>query len=58
MLANTSDVSGRPELVSVSTTQLRNGNMLFLIAVAPEEEYDNYDAAFRRVRQGLQITDR
>jgi hypothetical protein len=58
VLANTSDVSGRPELVSVSTTQLRNGNMLFLIAVAPEEEYDNYDAAFRRVRQGLQITDR
>ena len=51
-------MSGRPELVSVSTTQLRNGNMLFLIAVAPEEEYDNYDAAFRRVRQGLQITDR
>jgi peptidase M48-like protein len=58
VLANTSDVSGRPELVSVSTTQLRNGNMLFLIAVAPEDEFDNYDDAFRRVRQGLQITDR
>jgi len=58
VLANTSDVSGRPELVSVSTTQLRNGNMLFLIAVAPETEYDYYDEAFRRVRQGLQITDR
>jgi len=58
VLANTSDVSGRPELVSVSTTQLRNGNMLFLIAVAPEEEYDNYEGAFQRVRQGLQITDR
>jgi len=58
VLANTSDVSGRPELVTVSTTQLRNGNMLFLIAVAPEDEFDNYDDAFRRVRQGLQITDR
>ncbi len=58
MLSNTSDVSGRPELVTVSTTQLRNGNMLFLIAVAPETEYDYYDAAFRRVRQGLQINDR
>ena len=58
VLSNTSDVSGRPEFVTLSTTQLRNGNMLFVIAVAPEAEYDDYDAAFRRVRQGLQITDR
>jgi beta-barrel assembly-enhancing protease len=58
VLSNTSDVSGRPELVTVSTTQLRNGNMLFMIGVAPETEYDTYDDAFRRVRQGLQITDR
>jgi beta-barrel assembly-enhancing protease len=58
VLSNTSNVTGRPELVSVSTTQLRNGNMLFLIAVAPEEDADDYDAAFRRVRQGVRITDR
>jgi beta-barrel assembly-enhancing protease len=57
-LSNTSDVSGRPELVTVSTTQLRNGNMLFMIGVAPENEFDSYDQAFRRVRAGLQITDR
>ena len=58
VLSNTSDVSGRPELVSVSTAQLRNGNMLFMIAVAPESDYDDYEAAFGRVRQGLQISDR
>ena len=57
-LSNRSDVNGRPELVTVSTTQLRNGNMLFLIAVAPESEYDDYEGAFRRVRQGVQISDR
>jgi hypothetical protein len=57
-LSNTSDVNGRPELVTVSTAQLRNGNMLFMIGVAPEDEYDNYDEAFRRVRSGLQISDR
>jgi hypothetical protein len=57
-LSNRSDVNGRPELVTVSTTQLRNGNMLFLIAVAPESEYDNYEGAFSRVRRGVQITDR
>jgi hypothetical protein len=58
LLSNASDVTGRPELVTVSTTQLRNGNMLFLIGVAPEDEADEYEAAFRRVRQGLQISDR
>ena len=57
-LSNTSDVSGRPELVSDSTTKLRNGNTLFMIAVAPESDYDDYETAFGRVRQGLQITDR
>ena len=57
-LSNTSDVSGRPELVNVSTTKLRNGNTLFMIAVAPESDYDDYETAFGRVRQGLQITDR
>ena len=58
VLSNRSDVTGRPELVSVSTTQLRNGNMLFLIAVVPEQDADVYADAFRRVRQGLQITER
>ena len=58
VLSNTSDVNGRPELVAVSTAQLRNGNMLFLIAVAPEDEAGDYEAAFRRVRQSLQINDR
>ena len=58
VLSNTSDVNGRPELVAVSTAQLRNGNMLFLIAVVPEAEAADYEVAFRRVRQSLQITDR
>jgi beta-barrel assembly-enhancing protease len=58
LLSNTSDVTGRPEQVALSTTQLRNGNMLFMIAVAPEDDSTDYDLAFRRVRQGLVINDR
>jgi beta-barrel assembly-enhancing protease len=58
VLSNTSDVTGRPEQVTLSTTQLRNGNMLFVIAVAPDDEVDDYDPAFRRVRQALVINDR
>jgi hypothetical protein len=58
VLSNISDVSGQPEAVSLSTTQLKNGNVLYVIAVAPEGEAESYEPAFRRVRQALQITDR
>jgi len=58
VLSNISDVSGQAEAVALSTTQLKNGNVLYLIAVAPEGDADSYEPAFRRVRQALQITDR
>jgi hypothetical protein len=58
VLSNISEVSGEPEAVALSTTQLRNGNVLYLIAVAPEGAADSYEPAFRRVRQALQISDR
>jgi beta-barrel assembly-enhancing protease len=57
-LSNVSEVTGQPEYVSLSTTQLRNGNILYMIGVAPRSEATTYEAAFRRVRQNLQIADR
>ena len=56
-LTNVSDVSGRPEMVALSTTQLKDGTVLFLVCVAPRDEADIYEAAFTRVRQVLQIAD-
>jgi Zn-dependent protease with chaperone function len=58
VLSNVSDVTGQPETVSVSTTQLRGNGVLFLIGVAPQNEAQTYENAFRRVRQALQISDR
>jgi hypothetical protein len=40
------------------TTQLRDGSILYLVGVAPQSEAQTYDAAFRRVRQSVQIADR
>ena len=57
-LTNISDVTGQREYVSLSTTQLRDGSLLFIIGVAPESEARTYDNAFRRVRASLQIADR
>ena len=57
-LSNVSDITGQPEYVSVSTTQLRDGNLLYVIGVVPQTEARSYAEAFDRVRQGIQLNDR
>jgi hypothetical protein len=56
-LRNVSEVTGRPEVVNLTTTQLRDGSMLFMIGVAPEEEARTYLNTFGRVRQTIDIAD-
>jgi hypothetical protein len=57
-LSNVSEVTGQREYISLSTAQLPDGNMLYLIGVAPQPEANTYENAFRRVRQNLQIAAR
>jgi hypothetical protein len=57
-LSNVSEVTGAQEYVTLTTTYLRNGNMLYMIGVAPREEAGTYDRAFSRVRQSLELQDR
>ena len=45
-LANVSEVTGQPEYISLSTTELRNGGLLYVIGVAPRTEAGTYDTAF------------
>jgi hypothetical protein len=56
-LANVSEVTGQPEYISLSTTELRNGSLLYVIGVAPRTEAGTYDNAFKKVRQNIQISD-
>jgi Zn-dependent protease with chaperone function len=58
VLSNVSDATGEAEAVTVSTTQLRDNGVLYLIGVAPQREASAYTNTFRRVRQTLQISDR
>jgi hypothetical protein len=55
VLSNNAD--GHAESITVSTTHLKNGNVLFLVGVAPSSESDVYEDAFSRVRRSLQIRD-
>ena len=56
-LTNINEATGQAEVVTVITTQLRNGQLFYLIAVAPENESTSYQAAFRNILRSIQITD-
>jgi peptidase M48-like protein len=56
-LSNVSEVTGETEAVNVSTVQLRDGSVLFVIGVAPADQARLYLNTFSRVRQTLQIND-
>ena len=57
-LSNVSDATGEPEAVNVSTVQLRDGSLLFIIGVAPSDESRTYLNTFDRVRESVQLSDR
>jgi hypothetical protein len=55
-LSNVSDVTGQQEYVNLSTVYLPDGNVLFMIGVAPQNEASTYANTFAKVRQNLQIS--
>jgi hypothetical protein len=57
-LSNVSEVTGRPESITLSTTRLRDNSVLFVIGVSPQEEATTYQSAFRQVRQSIQLSDK
>lgn len=56
-LSNTNEATGQAEVVTVITTQLRNGELFYMIAVAPENEFGSYQNAFRNILRSLQLND-
>ena len=56
-LSNVSEVTGEREYITLSTAQLRDGSLLYIIGVAPQPQANQYETAFRRIRQSVQIAD-
>jgi hypothetical protein len=56
-LSNVSEVTGDSEAVNLSTVQLRDGSVLFMIGVAPAEQARTYLTTFSRIRQNVQLAD-
>ena len=49
-LSNVNEATGRPETVRLVTTQLRNGQLFYMIAVAPQNER-GFNNAFEQIMQ-------
>jgi len=56
VLTNRSETGG-VENIQVVTTQLRDGNLLYAIGVAPQAEFGSYRGVFDRIVGSLDITD-
>jgi beta-barrel assembly-enhancing protease len=56
-MTNISELSGRPELVTLYTTMLKNGDLFYLVAVSPQDESQDYQRTFIAVLGTVSIND-
>ena len=43
--------------MTVYTTLLRNGDLFYMISVAPQNDYVNFQTAFRNILSSIQLND-
>jgi hypothetical protein len=55
-LTNVSDITGQPESVAITTTELTSNAMFFIIGVAPQAESATYADTFRKVRDSIRLS--
>jgi predicted Zn-dependent protease len=55
-LSNVNEATGRPEAIRLITTQLSNGQVVYMVAVAPQGER-NFDNAFQNILRSVRIND-
>jgi hypothetical protein len=54
-LSNVNEATGREEMVTVYTTMLQNGDLFYVISVAPREEFNTYSRAFQNVLRSIRL---
>ncbi|MBO0727297.1 MAG: M48 family metalloprotease [Blastocatellia bacterium] len=57
-LVGRSPVTGRGERAQLYTRELEDGDIVYAIFIAPDDEYDNFRPVFDRMLRGLKINDR
>src|SRR5204863_469636 len=52
---NDPKAKGKQERTNVYTTMMRDGNLFYLIGVAPENEFAQYEPVFRKIAGSIQF---
>jgi hypothetical protein len=55
---NTSAETGEREAIALTTMQLGDGSLVYMIGVAPDYEFNRYTPAFQRARATLRVDER
>jgi Zn-dependent protease with chaperone function len=55
VLSNVSEATGREERIDVTTAILSNGDLFYVLGVAPSEQFDRYAPVFRRIVDSIQL---
>ncbi|HZE72710.1 MAG TPA: M48 family metallopeptidase [Pyrinomonadaceae bacterium] len=56
-LSNVNEATGRPEIIRLMTTQLRNGQLLYLVFVEPSADARVFDNAFNNILRSIRLND-
>ncbi len=54
-LTGRSPQTGLDEIITVYTTQLRDGNLFYIVTVAPQGDYTNYQRTFQTIINSVQL---
>jgi hypothetical protein len=55
-ISNRNEVTRNPETIQLVTTDLGNGDVLFSIGVAPNNEFNNYRGVFNKIVSSMRLT--
>jgi hypothetical protein len=56
-MTNINEATGQRENVTLITTQLRNGDVFYMIAVAPQSEARSFTNAFNTILRSTRLSD-
>jgi hypothetical protein len=56
-MTNVNEATGQTESIILITTQLRNGGVFYMVAVAPQSEARSFAAAFNNTLRSIRIND-
>jgi hypothetical protein len=57
LISNRNEVTRNPETIQLVTVELRTGELLYAIGVAPSDEFNSYRSVFNRILGSMRLND-